>query len=145
MIILLMSDITEEGVVATLEAIHPGEEAIHVVFPLGPGESQGGVTLVVTHLDQGEALGEATHLDQGEAQEEATLAATHQCLGRVPGEAVLTVYLEAPVGVSPVHLRSVDDPDPMIVTRQGATRATVLPLDLGLFQNLPVRGLLHHT
>lgn len=134
---LLKKGTTEEGTGVFPEAVHQGEEAIHVVTLLGQGEAQG-VTLVVTHLGQGERV---YHLRQGEAQGGATHVAIHQGQGRVTREAALAVCQEAPVGVSPIPLRSVVDL--LIVTRQEATREIVLPPDLDLFQNLPVQGLVH--
>ncbi|XP_021715457.1 scaffold attachment factor B1-like [Chenopodium quinoa] len=136
MIILLMKGTTEEGAGVTSVASHPGEGATHAVILRDQGEVQGGATLGVTHLDQGEVHEGVTHLSLGEAQGRATPVAIHQGQGRVAGEAVLAVYQEAPVGVFPIPLRSVTDP--LIVTHPEATRVTVLPPDLGLFQNLLV-------
>lgn len=141
MIILLMKGTTEEGAGVTPVATHPGEGATHAVTLLYQGEVQGGATLGVTHLDQGEVHGGVTLQSLGEAQGRATPVAIHQGQGRVPGEAVLAVYQEAPVGASPIPLRSAIGP--LIVTHPEATRVTVLPPDLSLFQNLLVQGLLH--
>lgn len=81
MIILLMSDTTEEGIKVVLKAIHQGEGAILVVTRLGQGGAQGEVTLGVFHLGRGEAQGEVIlgviHLGQGEAPGEVTLGVAH--------------------------------------------------------------------
>lgn len=119
------------GIEATLVAIHQEEGATHEATLPGQGEAPGG----------------ATHPGQGGARGGATLAATQRGQGGVRGGVTLAACLEAPGGVSHTLPRSMHGLGlgPMTVALQGATQATVHPLDLGPLQGLLAQGdLLRH-